>query len=229
MIKKVNIPFGEKSVIHGDLHMNKNSRKLVILCHGFKDSKDSPSIKRLAGILGKKFNVYRFTFTDRENPFLPEEADNISLVLEKFRPLYKEIIIVGASLGGLSVFLNIPKNPMVDRLILINPFIFLFKRVNWKFTKMIIGLLLLYPFSIKVRENINYYFKKLRPELVKIPTLVLTAKNDKIVSPVHGQVIYNQIKSTNKKIIMDDIVDHGLTKDYYRQRISKYVINWISK
>ena len=229
MTKKTNIVYDKRQTIYGDLHVNQKSSTLIILCHGFQDSKDTFAIKRLAEILENEFNVYRFTFTDRENPYLPVEEENIALVIKKFRSSFKRIVIVGASLGGLSVFLTATGNLPIDKLILINPFVYLHKKVIWKFRRMILSMFILYPFVKKIRDNLNYYYQKFHPGRISMRVLFIVAGNDEIVSPDHGKILFQQIGSKNKQLIIDDVVDHGLSKESFRKRIADDVTNWLSK
>ncbi len=227
MIKKIIIPFQQNLKIEGDLHVNKKSKTLIIICHGYKDSKDEPVIKRIAELLENNFNVFRFNFTDKDDPFLPIEKENISTIVDYFSHSYKEIILLGASLGGLSVLLSIKDNLRVNKLIFVNPFVYLFKKVAWRFRKMLISMIIFYPFVKIIRENLNFYFKSLKPELITIPTLLIVALKDEKVSSIHGKTLYKQLGSKQKKLILDENIDHGLNKEIYIKYVADYIIDWL--
>ncbi|MEK7597531.1 MAG: prolyl oligopeptidase family serine peptidase [Patescibacteria group bacterium] len=227
MVKKVSIPFQSNLKIDGNLHINKKSTTLIIICHGYQDSKDEPVIKRIANLLDNNFNVFRFTFTDRLKPFLPEEKQNISVIVNYFSTSYKEIVLLGASLGGLSVLLSINNNLQINKLILINPFVYFFKKVAWRFRKMLITMLFLYPFAKNVRDNINFYFNNIDPKLIVVPTLLIVAEKDEKVSSIHGETLYKQLGSKQKKMILDENIDHGLNKEIYIKQVVNYIIDWL--
>lgn len=227
MIKNFFIPYNNKKVIKGTLHSKNNSNILIILCHGLNDSKENPNIKRISKLLNKKFNIFRFTFTDNKDIYLPEEKINIDIIVDYFSKKYKKIILLGASLGGLSAILGAINNKKIYGLVLINPFIFFHHKVAWNFKKTIIKMFLSYPFIKKVRDNLNFYFKNFKPKSINVPTLIITGKYDKEVSFTHGKKLFEIINNSNKKFILDKKIDHGLTKDVYKKIVVKYIINWL--
>lgn len=226
MIKDLSIPFDTKK-INGNLHVNSNSDILIVVCHGFGDSKDTPGIKKVTELLNDKFNVFRFTFTDNKDPHLPEEKLNIDTVIRYFLKKYQKIVLLGVSLGGLSAVLGVINNRNIDKLIIVNPFIYFYKKVAWRFRKKIIGMFLAYPFIKNVRDNLNFYFKNFKPKLITIPTLLIVAENDKKVGSTHGKKLFRMIGSLEKKLILDKEIDHGLTKESYKKTVTKYISNWL--
>jgi len=227
MLKKINIPFQDDLKIIGDLHINKESRTLIILCHGYKDTKNEHAIRRIAELLENNFNVYRFNFTDREKPFLPVEKENILAIVNYFSDKYKEIVLLGSSLGGLSVLLSIDNSLKINKLIFINPFVYFFKKVAWRFRKMLILMLISYPFVKIIRDNLDFYFKSLKPSSITIPALLIVASNDAKVSSIHGKTLYSQLGSKQKRLILDENIDHGLNKEIYIKQVVNYIIDWL--
>lgn len=228
MTKAVSIPF-QDTKIKGNLHLNNNSKTLIIICHGFGDSKDEPGIKKVTELLNDKSNVFRFTFTDYKDPFLPEEKLNIDAVVKYFSKKYQEIVLLGVSLGGLSATLGTVSNKRIGKLILVNPFAFFHNKVAWRFRKKIIGMFLTYLFVKKIRDNLNFYFKNFRPKSIIIPTLLIVAQNDQKVDAIHGKKLFKLIGSLEKKLIIDKEIDHGLIKDSYKKTVTEYINNWLKK
>lgn len=227
MLKKIDIPFQDNIKIIGDLHINKKSKKLIILCHGYQDTKDEHAIKRIAELLENHYNVYRFNFTDRKKPFLPIEKQNIQTIVNFFSKKYDEVVLLGASLGGLSVLLSADKDLKIDKFIFINPFVYYFKKVAWRFRKMLITMLVLYPFLKSVRNNLDFYFKNINPKNIVSPTLMIVAENDKTVNSIHGKILFREINSKQKKLILDKNIDHGLNKEIYLKYVTDYIIDWL--
>jgi len=192
MNKQLSIPYNNKK-IKGHLHLNSHSNILIIICHGFGDSKDTPEIKRVTELLNNNFNIFRFTFTDSRDPYLPEEKLNIDTVVEYFSKNYQKIVLLGVSLGGLSAALGVVNNKKINKLVLVNPFAFFHNKVAWRFRKKIIGMFLAYPFVKKIRDNLNFYFKNFKPKSIMIPTLIIVAQNDQKVNAIHGKKLFKMI------------------------------------
>ena len=229
MTQKCNIPFKKGIEIQGELHSTKRSPTLLILCHGFTDSKDTPGIKRLAQLLEQTADVYRFTFTDNINPHLPTEVENVQVITQYFSRRYNTIVVIGASLGGLAAVLSAPRIKHMHKLILINPFAYFFKKIAWRFRKVLIVGIVLAPFVSKARENLLFYFRTFAPRSIRYPSLVVVSTHDQLVHPSHGHTLYRELASSQKKLILDDEIDHGLTKDIYLQKVARYIINWLSQ
>ena len=88
-------------------------------------------------------------------------------------------------------------------------------------------MLLFYPFIKSTRNNLNFYFKFLKPQLITIPSLLIVAENDDKVDSSHGKTFYNQLSSKQKKLIVDENIDHGLTKEVYIETVVNYIIEWL--
>lgn len=226
MVKDINVRFGDQRIL-GHLHLNKKSKILIILCHGYGDTKDEPVLKRIAELLSKKHTVYRFTFTDRTDPDLKTERDNIETITRYFGKDYKNIVLLGASLGGLSTLLSVNSIKGIKKLILINPFAYFFKRVAPKFRRIINSMFILYPFVKKFRANINYYFKNFNPRSITIPVLLIVAENDKVVNSIHGKTLYKDIGSKDKQIFLDNDFDHGMNRPEYQEKAVNIINNWL--
>lgn len=228
MTKEILIPFGTTVKIHGVLHQNNKSDTLVLLCHGFGDSKDTHGIKRLAELIEPSVNIFRFTFTDSETN-IKIEAENIHAIVSYFKTKYMHIIVMGISLGGLSSLLGTISGKNIDKLILLNPFVYLHMWVTWKYRKTLLLSILLAPILKRLRDTLIFYRTNLKPQDLLIPTLLIVSIHDEIVSPSHGKTLFGQIGALDKKLILDDEIDHGLSKEEYLKKVAGYIINWTSK
>lgn len=227
MDSDISIPFNSTH-IQGTLHTSRKSETLIIICHGYTDTKDVPGIKKLSESLSTKYDVFRFTFTDGV-PHLPTQSKNILTVLDAFRNRYKKIYVLGHSLGGLSVLLSTTHGCKCDGLILINPLVDIKKHIAWKYRRILILGLLSYPFVARIRENVHYYFRNLKPKKIAIPILIIVAKNDNILDSSHGIGLYSLVSSHRKKLIIGDHMSHGLdTQDAIRY-VTHAITDWILK
>lgn len=227
MTTELSIPF-ESSFISGTLHSPLKSDTLVIICHGYTDNKDTPGIIKMAETISIQFAVFRFTFTDFI-PHLPTQSKNIQTILNFFKNKYKKIVIVGHSLGGLSVLLSAHQIPRCNGIILINPLVDIKKRIAWKYRKVLLLGIISSPFVKRIRENIQYYFTHLKPQQIHIPTQIIVAKKDSILDPQHGISLYHALASVSKELVVGDNLSHGLDSDENLNFVTSVIINWIQK
>lgn len=227
MVRDVSIPF-HSAHIDATIHTDIPSSTLIVVCHGFTDSKETVGILEISKLLAKHAHVLRFTFTDAKSPHLPTEIDNVRAITDYYRDVYTKIVVVGHSLGGLTAITSTTHNTDIDALVVINPFVDLYKKIAWQFRKVLILGALSLPFSKRMRDNYHAMLTYVKPESISIPTLVIVAHNDQLVEPAHGMDFYSRLRSSNKKLIVDDVVEHGLHTESHRKRVVAYIINWIT-
>jgi len=210
-----------------------NKEHLIILCHGFGGCKDDFGIKQLALSLNKqKYSTFAFDFTGQgksegNKEFdLEQQVSDLEIVINHFKKIYPQITILGGSMGGLISTLAAVKRNDINHLILVNPFLYLHKKISWRDTKYLIGTILLYPFSKRVRSIYSCYFSYFRPKNLTTSTLIIVGNNDKRVSPTHSYEFFSDI-SCPKELIKDAVIDHELSIQRYVDIVSNYVINWL--
>lgn len=210
-----------------------NKKSLIVLCHGFGGCKDDFGIKQLALSLNKHgYPTFTFDFTGQgksegNKEFdLKQQVNDLEIVVDHFKKTYPQIIILGGSMGGLISALTSVKRSDISHVILVNPFLYLLKKVSWRDTKYLIGTIILYPFSKRVRSIYSTYFSYFQPKKLKASTLIIVGKNDRRVSPIHSYQFFNEI-ACEKKLIDDDEIDHELSKQQYVDTVTDYIINWL--
>jgi hypothetical protein len=126
---------------------------------------------------------------------------------------HKSISIIGRSLGsGVASF--VAERRDIDKLVLVTPFDSITKVAQERFR--------LYPASILIKDRFNSID---RVENIEAPTLIILAKDDKVVSPKRSQALIlafpqNQIKvATISDVSHNDIVESVI----YNQIISDYL------
>jgi alpha-beta hydrolase superfamily lysophospholipase len=227
MVRDVSIPFHSQS-IDATIHADVQSNTLIIVCHGFTDSKEATGIREISKLLAEHAHVLRFTFTDAKKPHLPTEIENVKAITDFYRNAYAKIVVIGHSLGGLTAITSTADNPDIDALVVINPFVDLYKKIAWQFRKVLIVGALSLPFSRRMRDNYHAMLTQVKPESISIPTLVIVAQKDQLVEPAHGMDFYRRLQSSHKKLIVDDVVEHGLHTEGHRKRVVAYIINWLT-
>ena len=136
---------------------------------------------------------------------------------------------MGISLGGLSSLLGTISGQNIDKLILLNPFVYLHRWIAWKYRKTLLLSILFAPVLKRLRDTLIFYRTNLRPQDLLVPTLLIVSTHDEIVSPSHGKTLFAHIGSSQKKMILDNEIDHGLSKEKYLKKVAAYITSWITK
>lgn len=217
---------------------NGNHGSLIVIVHGFWMSKDADSFFSLSADLFEEYDVVAvdqrghgssggfFTFTANEH-------EDINCVIEKFRASYKNIILMGFSLGATSSVIEAAKYKNVDRLILVSPpadfdkienkFYYWAPVREWLFK---LGFHLL-----KFRPG-NLFLTKPKPidyidKLGQLPVLIIHGGNDAIIFKHHADELFNQ--AVGDKSL--HIIKNGLhAEDLYRMNKSGFldmVYKWL--
>ncbi len=214
----------KSSFFSGTLHAPLRSNTLVTIRRGYTDNKDTPGVIKMAETISIQFAVFRITFSDFV-PHLPTQSKNIQTILNFFKNKYKKIVIVGHSLGGLSVLLSVHRIPWRNEIILINPLVDIKKRIAWKYKKVLLLGVISSPFVKRMRENIQYYFAHLKPQQIHLPIQIIVAKNDSILDPKHGIALYHTLASVSKELVVDDSLLHRLDPDVNLNFVTSVIIN----
>lgn len=234
MEQKIKINNNKDQKLVGLYFLN-NSEELIIICHGFHDSKDIFAIRELSKCLNKNhYSTFRFDFTghgESEGSFednLIQQVEDVEKVVSYFKNKHKRIVLLGVSLGALVSSLSVMKNKNISKLITINGFFFLnFFNIAWKFSKYLIILCFMSLFKTDVRKNFSFYFKKFIPNNIKIPVLIICGKKDKKINFKQSVKFYSLLNSTKDIKILNNI-DHGLTKKEYVYDVGKEIVNWLN-
>jgi len=108
---KIKNNYGEK--LAGILDTNKNSKELIIICHGARSSKNSRIQTALAQKLKQKYNIFRFDFSGNndsegqiENATYSKDIEDLMVIVNHFiEKGYKIKSVIGHSKSGSEVLL----------------------------------------------------------------------------------------------------------------------------
>ncbi|MCQ9207958.1 MAG: lysophospholipase [Omnitrophica bacterium] len=220
-------------------HFKKGGRRTVlILCHGFWMSKDTETFLNLSKDLFKLYDV--ITMDQRGHGasagvfnFSSKEHKDIRAVINYAKRHYKQIYLMGFSLGAASSIIEVARNKNVDRLIVVSPPT-RFAKIENRFLNMdaiIPWIQRLGPHIFKLRIG-DIGAGKISPidvidRISPIPLLIIHGDKDPIIFKRHAQALYNKAKEP-KKII---IIKKGLhAEDLYRQNPKAFVnlcISWL--
>ncbi len=220
--------------VDGILHKTPQRDKLCIIVHGFEGSKDDFVIRELAfelqknGISSFRPDLVKKTNKNGFDSFdLVNEVQSLHACISYFRKEYKQVILIGGSMGGLVSLLSALDNKHISRIILINPFLYLFGNVAWKYRKLLLLALLSCPFNKRVRSTFSYYATRFHPQHLSIPTLIICSKADNTVHYTQSITFSKQLK-TSYNLIIDNYMDHALTKKRYITTAVSHIVQWLT-
>lgn len=105
------------------------SSKLAIFCHGYRSTKDTSKVMHLAEkTTSKGINFFAFDFSGRgesdgkfEDTTITDYINDLKCVIDHFSKGYKDILIIGSSLGGLVALQRASRDKRIKALVLLSP------------------------------------------------------------------------------------------------------------
>lgn len=230
-------------------------RKAILLIHGFVggiyDFDDLPNLLEVK----RNFDVYTFTLPGHEKHVVKDvkydewmkAADNQIKFLLKHN--YKEIYLIGHSMGGVIATHLASKYPQVKKLVLAAPafryFYFKDGKVNIKgINQTIKGMpsVLKEEGRAKVVERIQktpittmLEFTKLVSKYEKdinnitCPILTIHGINDTVVPGDSTELVYNNVKSTTNILINIKEVPHDCFTRKRKEEVKELIIDFLTK
>jgi len=231
---------------------NKNKeRKAVLIVHGFAGGTYDQEI--LANNLELEgFDVYTFTLPGHEKSFLKKvtREEWISECKYQIERLinhgYKEIYVIGHSMGGVLASYLAANYKEVKKLVLAAPaFKYLtFGEDNFELLNAlknspkvlkdykkedIIPRLIQFPTSV-VKEFMSLVEEcQDLPSKIDIPTLIIQGSNDKIVPIISSEYVYDNLKSKDKRIILVDGVTHDIFRSKEIEHLTEEIKEFLNK
>ena len=226
MVKDIvfNNSSGEK--IKGILKRRNKTKTLLIVCHGYKSSRNHPAIESITDKLYKMGDAtFSFNFSkSAQGVDLKRQVEDIKDIANFFQD-YNDILILAGSFGALSGTIAAIQSPKIKGIITVNGF----------FGKPLLGvnLFLIYLlFKIKMlfnttdRNTWSYLKNEYVPEILSKDSLILHGGNDKEVFISQSKDYYKKVKG-NKKFYILKSADHHLTHEKYRQETAEQIDKWL--
>lgn len=106
-------------------HFKRNQENVVIIANGWTMSKDSLFIKRTSKLFTKFFDVISFDFRGHGESsgiytFTAEESKDLDTVINYAKKQYKNIYLIGFSLGGAISIIHTARYKGVNKLIIVS-------------------------------------------------------------------------------------------------------------
>ncbi len=184
-------------------HYPKGFERVVIIAPGWFMTKDSKAFREISEVFAERSDVMTFDFRGHGRSsgfytFTSKEVRDISAVIEFADKNYKEIYLVGFSLGAAVVLIAASTNDNIKKVIAVSPPSCFEKIENqvWKKEAWIPTLKkceLKRWFSIRPSLIIG---RKIKPieivDKIKCPTLFIAGEKDPTVCYWHTESLYNK-------------------------------------
>jgi pimeloyl-ACP methyl ester carboxylesterase len=199
-------------------HYKNNHPHVVVIAHGFYNSKDADLLQGLAGDLTGDYDVFMFDFrghgkSSGQFSWTSKEHNDLAAVLEYLQARYEKIAIIAFSLGA-SIGINLlsrSRFKKVGSLILVScPSEF--EKIDYKFWQLDLKGDLIYTlFAAAGRRGRGvrpgaFWLKKEKPienvRRVGIPILYIHGERDWVVKPWHSRALYEKTQSKKKLLII---------------------------
>lgn len=221
-------------------------RKAILIIHGFAGGTYDQEYLANFLELERKFDVYTFTLPGHDEidynitkeDWIKATENHIEMLINNN---YKNIYVIGHSMGGILATHVANKYKEVKKLVLLAPaFKYLALNENGEFSlieglkktpdiiktyskEAVISRALKVPIKA-VNEFINLVKENEKaPENIKIPTLIIQGLNDRVVPIESSKYVYNLIEEKNKKILFFDNTNHDLFNSDKRKEISNEI------
>ncbi|MBU0635343.1 MAG: alpha/beta hydrolase [Candidatus Omnitrophica bacterium] len=201
--------------IYLDHYRNKNS-SVIVIAHGFFNSRKSILIRQLAQSLAERFDVITFDFRghgDSKGLFYwtAKEYRDLEAVLDFAREKrYRRIGLVGFSLGAAISIIGLAKTKKVKSFACVSAPVD-FEKIDYYFWNLDIENDIFYnlvgegrygkgvrpgPFWLKKDNPINLVDK------IKIPILFVHGDADWVIKSWHSQLLYEKAATQHKRLVI---------------------------
>ncbi|HEY1835837.1 MAG TPA: alpha/beta hydrolase [Candidatus Saccharimonadales bacterium] len=224
--KSINLVNGQ---LTGEWHYNDSHAKkhLVILCHGYRSSHQNSTIVAISKGLNKRgHDTFTFNFSTNTGGFdIEHQVKDIAKLVEHFKG-YGEIILLAGSFGALTAAIATLEIPKIKGLITLNGF-FGHSQLGEDHRRNYIKFRIAALVIPKYRRIWRYFRHRVRPELIKVPVLVIHSEVDKYVFIRQSRDFYDKLKAP-KQFIELQTANHGVTSSADRQRIISEIDKWLA-
>jgi len=197
-------------------HYKSGHDKVVIITHGFYNSKDAVLLQKLKDAFLDEYDVFMFDFrghgkSDGLFTWTSKENRDFKAALEYVKGKYKKVAMVAFSLGASIAINNLVDDNQIDSLVCVSapsdP-----GKIDYQFWKLNFKNDLVYtlftregwlgrgfrpgPFWLKKEKPINNVSK------LKIPILYIHGDKDWVVRQWHSEVLYEKTQAIKKIVII---------------------------
>ncbi len=188
-----------------------NHQRLIVVAHGFFNSRKGRLIQTLGKFLAQNYDVILIDFRGHGDShgifsWTSKEFLDLEAVLSLARPRYKKIGVVGFSLGAATSIITAARCELIDSLVSVSAPSQLSK-IEYHFWDLNFENDIVYNLiqEGRIGKGVRpgaFWFKKEKPIeailKVKVPTLFLHGDKDWIIRSWHSEELYKHSKSYKK-------------------------------
>ncbi|MGE0268963.1 MAG: alpha/beta hydrolase [Candidatus Omnitrophota bacterium] len=212
--------------IHYDLYAQGHKR-VIILAHGFYNSKKAVLFKEMAEMLSDEYDVIVFDFRGHGKSkglftWTVKEYQDLQAILDYAHTKYEKIGVIGFSLGAASSIIAASRTDRIDSLIAVSPPSD-FNKIDYQVWRM--GVMENVVYNVFQEGRIGKgvkpgwpWLRKIKPidviDQIGIPVLFVHGKKDWLIQPWHSQRLFEKAKGT-KSI---ELLEEGTHAEYIFRR-----------
>jgi len=222
IVKSSSVVTEDRTTIVFD-HYQNNHDKVVILAHGFYNSKDSVLFRQMAEELSDDYDVIAMDFRGHGKSkglfsWTAKEYQDLEAVLGYAKKSYDKIGVIGFSLGAATSIIVASNSKDISSLISVAAPTE-FRKVDGHFWKMGIWENIVYNFALEGRFGKgvlpgSLWHEKTKPidvvHNIRIPVFFVHGQDDWLILPGHSRELYN--RANHKKKLA--IIEHASHAEY---------------
>lgn len=186
-------------------HYQHGHDKVVILAHGFFNSKDAVLLKALGHALDDRYDIIIMDFRGHGKSgglfyWTSKEYLDLQAVLEYAQKSYQKIGVVGFSLGAATSLIAASRGDLITSLIAVSAPVE-FEKIEYRFWELSFENDIVYSLigEGKIGKGVRpgpFWQKKHKPidlvEKIKCPVLYIHGQEDWLIKPWHSEALYER-------------------------------------
>ncbi len=223
--------------------LSRGKNKVIIVCHGIKQYKDSPIFIMIAREFEDDYDIINMDLRGHGKSggkctLTALEVYDLKAVVDYAREKYKKIGVIAFSLGAATAVLETANYKNIDSLILVSPFTKV-SQVNFKFwEKSAIHSLKTYlnDSNQKVKMG-NVFLSKQDPieiidKISPTPMLFLHGAEDWVIDASHSQRLYEKAQQPKRLILFENAAHAEHLYQIYQkfpEKFRKVCLEWFEE
>jgi uncharacterized protein len=221
-------------------HFKNGFRSVIIIAHGYYNSKQCLVLRQLAGAMGEEYDIFMFDFrghgkSNGKFTWTSREGNDLRAVLDLIAPQYSRKGLIAFSMGA-SISINVlAEDKRVDSFVSVSAPSNISRIDYWVWAldwKGDVAYILFDPDG-RTGKGVRpgpFWLAKERPidniAKITIPTMFIHGRRDWVIRPWHSEVLYKKASGMKKMIYIDN-GPHAeyLMRDHPEKFVSE-VKNW---
>ena len=227
--------------IHCDLYQHGHKR-LIIIAHGFFNSKDALLLKELGHALSNQYDILIMDFRGHGKSgglfyWTSKEYLDLQAVVNFAKSFYKQIGVIGFSLGAATSIIAASEIDGIDTVISISA-PSEFEKIEYRFWELDVENDIFYNLvgEGRVGKGVRpgpFWLKKDKPihriESIKCPIFYIHGESDWLIKPWHSEELYKRTL-TKKRL---SIIKNGPHAEYLirknKEETIKLIRDWLNE